>query len=252
MMNQELFQIVYAVDRENPDEIHPYFVEESVAIQDAGVLVGLKPIAEATKLMYRGTSISQAANYPKDERYINKVNNYFDYLYMSKYYPYIEELSIETFFSDDLNESVIEEINKRGWMKCFIKKDIIALEHIGEGKSVWPQTSFEEMLKLYNEYPFEGKFCIRKYVDDQKLIIEEERYWVFNGNIYHRHNKIPAVVKEAAKRLDKLGSKYYTIDATPEFVVEVNPGESSDRHAVNSAELFASWIKREFVSKISY
>ena len=58
---------------------------------------------------------------------------------------------------------------------------------------------------------------------------------------------MPEVVKEAAKRLDIMGSKYYTIDATPEFVVEVNPGESSDRHAVNSAELFASWIKKEFV-----
>ena len=58
---------------------------------------------------------------------------------------------------------------------------------------------------------------------------------------------MPNVVKEAAKRLNKLGSKYYTIDATPEFIVEVNPGESSDRHAVNSAELFANWIKKEFV-----
>lgn len=246
-MSQNIFQIIYAVDRENPDEIHSYFREEAKTMQNIGVLVGIKSIAEATKLMYRGTSISQAANYPKDERYLNKANNCIDYLYLSKYYPLIEELSIETFFSDDLNESVIEEIEKRGWQKCFIKKDTKALEHIGEGKSVWPQTSFEEMLRLYNEYQLEGKYCIRKYVDSQKLITEEERYWVLNGNIYHRHNKIPEVVKEAAKRLNKLGSKYYTIDATPEFVVEVNPGESSDRHAVNSAELFASWIKKEFV-----
>lgn len=84
-------------------------------------------------------------------------------------------------------------------------------------------------------------------MDSQKIIQEEERYWVLNGNIYHRHNNIPDVVKEAAKRLNTMGSKYYTIDATPDFVVEVNPGESSDRHAVNSAELFASWIKKEFV-----
>jgi Uma2 family endonuclease len=63
---------------------------------------------------------------------------------------------------------------------------------------------------------------------------------------YHRDNFIPDIVKESAKRLNKIGSKYYTIDATPNFVVEVNPGESSDRHAVNSAELFASWIKKEF------
>jgi len=246
-MNQELFQIVYVADREIPDEIHSYFKEEAKAMQDAGIIVGVKPMAEVTKLMYRGTLINQVENYPKDERYINKANNCFDYLYLSKYYPHIKELSIETFFSDDLNESVIEEVNKRGWKKCFIKKDTKALEHIDEGKSVWPQTTFVEMLRLYDEYPFEGKFCIRKYVDSQKIIREEERYWVFNGNIYHRHNKIPEVVKEAAKRLNKLGSKYYTIDATPEFVVEVNPGESSDRHGVNSAELFASWIKKEFV-----
>lgn len=248
-MSQNIFQIVYAADRENPDEIHSYFREEAKAMQDAGVLVGIEPMAEATKLMYRGTTISQAENYPKDKRYINRANNCIDYLYLSKYYPHIEELSIQTFFSDDLDENVLEGINKRGWQKCFIKKDIIALEHIGEGKSVWPKTTFEEMLRLYDEYPFEGKYCIRKYVDSQKIIREEERYWVFNGNIYHRHNKIPEVVKEAAKRLNKLGSKYYTIDATPEFVVEVNPGESSDRHAVNSAVLFASWIKKEFVDK---
>ena len=103
------------------------------------------------------------------------------------------------------------------------------------------------MKKLYDKKPFEGKFAIRKFIE-QEIIEKEERYWVFNGNIYHRHNVIPNVVIEAAKRLDKLGSKYYTIDATPEFVVEVNPGESSDRHAVNSAELFASWIKKEFDS----
>lgn len=248
-MSQNIFQIVYVADRENPDEIHSYFREEAKAMQDAGVLVGIKPMAEATKLIYRGTTISQAENYPKDKRYINRANNCIDYLYLSKYYTHIEELSIETFFSDDLNENVIEEINKRGWQKCFIKKDIIALEHIGEGKSVWPKTTFEEMLRLYDEYPFEGKYCIRQYVDSQKIIREEERYWVFNGNIHHRDNNIPDVVKEAAKRLNKLGSKYYTIDATPEFVVEVNPGESSDRHAVNSAELFASWIKKEFVDK---
>lgn len=243
-MNQDLFQIVYVSDNENPDEIHSYFREEAKAIEDAGILVGIKPLTEATKLMYRGFSISKTENYPNDIRYINKANHCIDYLYLSKYYSHIKEFTIETFFSDNLDESVIAEINKRGWEKCFIKKDTKALEHIEEGKSIWPQTSFEEMLLLYDEYPFEGKYCIRKYMDSQKIIKEEERYWVFKGNIYHRHNKIPKVVQEAAKSLNKMGSKYYTIDATTEFIVEVNPGESSDRHAVNSAELFASWVKK--------
>lgn len=246
-MDQNLFQIVYATDKENPNKIHSYFKDEAKAMQDAGILVGINPMIEATNLMYRGTTISQKENYPKDVRFINKPNHNLDYLYLSKYYPFIEKLTIETFFSNHLDDFVLEELKKRGWVKCFIKKDIKALEHIGENKSVWPLTPFEEMLKLYNAYPFEGKYCIRNYVDSQKLIREEERYWVLNGNIYHRNNNIPNIVKEAAKRLNRLGSKYYTIDATPDFVVEVNPGESSDRHAVNSAELFASWIKKEFV-----
>lgn len=250
-MNQNLFQIVYVADKDNPNEIHSYFQEEAKAMENIGILVGINPLAEATRLMYRGTTISKKENYPKDSRFINKPDHCIDYLYLSKYYSHIAEFTIETFFSDLLDENVIAEINRRGWEKCFIKKDTKALEHIEEGKSIWPQTSIEEILKLYNEYPFEGKFCIRKYVDSQKIIQEEQRYWVFNGNIYHRLNIIPKIVQEAAKRLNKLGSKYYTIDATPDFVVEVNPGESSDRHGVNSAEVFASWVKKEFVSKIS-
>jgi hypothetical protein len=101
------------------------------------------------------------------------------------------------------------------------------------------------MTRLYEEMKTEGKYAIRKFIE-KDIIDQEERYWVLNGNVYHRSNQIPEVVKKAAERLNKLGSRYYTIDATPEFVVEVNPGESSDRHAVNSPELFASWIKKEF------
>ena len=246
-MKKEIFQIVYVSDRDYPNEIHSYFKEEAYAMHEAGILISIKPLPEATQLMYRGTTISESMNYPKDSRYINTASNCLDCLYLSRYYTLIEDLSIETFFEDNLNANTFQKIQDKGWEKVFIKKDRKALEHIEEGKSIWPQTSFEEMLKLYNEYPFEGKYCIRKYVDSQKLVEQEERYWVLNGNIYHANNSIPDVVKEAAKRLDTLGSRYYTIDATSEFIVEVNPGESSDRHAVNSAELFASWIKKEFV-----
>ena len=169
----------------------------------------------------------------------------YSYNRLSEYFKYISELSIETFFSDDLNESVIAKLAERGWQKAFIKRDIKSLEFIDIEKSVWPNTSFEEMKKLYNESSIEGKYAIRKYVAPERLE-NEIRYWVLNGRIYLKDGIIPDIVKEAALRLNKLGSKYYTIDATPEFVVEVNPGESSDRHAENSAELFASWIKKEF------
>jgi len=211
-----------------------------------GINVSTRPDDDTTHLMYKGFSIINPENYPTDSRYLNIFEHNINYFLMSVYYPLIADLSIETFFVDNLDESVIEEISERGWQKAFIKKERKALEHIEDGKSIWPNTSFEEMKPLYDEMQIEGKYAIRKCIE-KDIIDQEERYWVFNGNIYHRHNNIPDVVKEAAKRLNTMGSKYYTIDATPEFVVEVNPGESSDRHAVNSAELFASWIKKEFV-----
>lgn len=241
------FQIILPSDPIDKNKIIDRFKDEANAMHQIGVNIGTKAMADATVLMYRGFTILEEEKYPKDPRFINTFKHNSNYLYLSSYFPYISDLSIETFFVDELNANTETLISAKGWDNAFIKKDVQALEHIEEGKSIWPQTSFEEMLKLYNKYPFEGKYCIRKYMDSQKIIKEEERYWVFNGNIYHRHNKIPNVVKEAAKRLNTMGSKYYTIDATPDFVVEVNPGESSDRHAVNSAELFASWIKKEFV-----
>ena len=242
---EKIFQIVYDTSHENENDFHWLFKEEAEAMIDLGVKVGLKPLDEATHLIARGT-IRNSGNYPKDVRYLNSWKHYENYLYLSKYFPLIEDLSIETFFVDGLDNRVKELIKDRGWEKVFIKKDTKALEHIEEGKSVWPTTTFEEMNTLYDSMAIDGKFAIRKFIDVEKIRLKEERYWVLNGSIYHRFNQIPDIVKKAAKRLNTMGSSYYTIDATPEFVVEVNPGESSDRHAVNSAELFASWIKKEF------
>jgi hypothetical protein len=197
--------------------------------------------------MYRGTRILNESDYPKDNRYINNYNSFANSYYLSHYYPLIEDLTIETFFVDDLNDEVEIEIKKRGWDKVFIKKEVITLENCGVGKSIWPLTSFFEIKELYNRFNIPGKYCVRKFIDPEKFITEEERYWVLNGKVYHRKKNIPKLIIDASNRLNRLGSFYYAIDATSDFIIEVNPGESSDRHAVNSAELFASWIKKEFV-----
>lgn len=240
-------QILYAQSNDHVSQIHHLFRQEAIAMQNLGILVDIKVLPEATRLIYRGFMIKRENLYPKDGRLIQGFNEYINCLYLSNYYPLISDISIDTFFVNNLDDKLSGLIDKQGWKRAFIKKDSIALEHIEEGKSVWPDTSMEEMKTLFDEMDIDGKFAIRKYIEPE-IIEREERYWVLNGNIYHRHNKIPGVVQEAARRLNKLGSRYYTIDATPEFVVEVNPGESSDRHAVNSAELFASWIKKEFAS----
>jgi len=240
------FQLIYRAEDNNPNEFHWLWKEEALTLRNMGVPVETFALPESTSLMYRGGSNLVESWYKKDNRFINRLEHLRKYLYMSEYLPLIADLSIETFFVDELNEAVPLEIEKRGWQKAFIKKDIRALENIEEGKSVWPNTSPEEMKVLFDEMQIEGKYAIRKFIE-KEIIDQEERYWVLNGNVYHRTNQIPEVVKIAAERLNKLGSRYYTIDATPEFVVEVNPGESSDRHAVNSPELFASWIKKEFI-----
>jgi len=245
MFNENL-QIIYESDPQDQSQIHWLWTDEVKAMEAVGFCVGTIADKNMSKLIFRGARSLAKQKYENDKRYINNYEHIIFYGRMSNYYNYISDLSIETFFVDDIDDKLIEEILKRDWNKAFIKKDVKSLEHVGENKSVWPYTSFEEMKMLYNEYGIEGKFAIRKFIE-KEAFEEEDRYWVLNGRIYHRHNFIPNIVKEAARRLNELGSCYYTIDATPEFVVEVNPGESSDRHAVNSAELFASWIKKEFV-----
>ncbi|WP_297170709.1 hypothetical protein [uncultured Porphyromonas sp.] len=51
---------------------------------------------------------------------------------------------------------------------------------------------------------------------------------MLNGKVYRQDGlPIPEIVLEAADRLIKAkGGRYFTIDATPQFVIEVNPGES--------------------------
>lgn len=239
-------QFIYQSEPNNPNEVYWLWAEEARVMQSLGIPVSTIADDDFKKLLYRGGRNAINAHYDGDSRFINNLNHVNQYCNMSSYLPIISDLSIETFFVNELNEEVEQILEMKGWDRVFIKKEVKSLEHLDRGKSFYPDTSFEEMKKLYDEMKIEGKYALRKVVQDE-IIELEERYWILNGNIYHRHGKVPNVVKEAARRLNKLGSRYYTIDATANFVVEVNPGESSDRHAVNSAELFASWFKKEFV-----
>lgn len=243
-MNKNL-QIVYSPSENGESKFHWLFEKEALAMQESGLWVDTQPHPDAESLLYRGCSIVKEEDYPKDERYIHTWKENANYLFMSLYYPLIADLSIETYFVDELGENVVALMQSKGWDKAFIKKDIKALEHIEENKSIYPLTSLEEMKELYAKNKVPGKYAVRKFIEKERLETDL-RYWVLNGKIYRRDNIVPDIVKEATRRLDSFGGKYYTIDATPEFIIEVNPGESSDRHAENSAELFASWFKKEF------
>lgn len=238
-------QFIFAKDRHDSSKVHPYFLEEAEAMRKLGLSVGIEPDERVESLIYRGTMMWKESDYPQDERYIQSWKEYISTSLLSVCYPLIEDISIPTFFADDLDDNTIGLIKQHNWDRVFIKNDIKSLWAIDEYASVWPDRSMEYIKEKLKAYPWNGKYAIRKFIEP-KTFLDEDRYWVLNGKIYHRTNNIPDVVVEAEKRLSVLGSKYYVIDALPDMIVEVNPGESSDRYGDNPPELFAQWFKDAF------
>jgi len=222
------------------------FREEAKGLIEYGILIGTKPLPEATKLFYRGEFLEQN-NYPSDVRFINNFQEYSSYLFIDNWLPIIQDLTIETFFLDDLNLNTEKLILSKGWKKAFIKNRVKSLNFLSAEKSIWPDTSFVEMKSLFRQNSkFNTMYAIRKYKEMFHFDVET-RYWVINGNIYNPSGNIPKIVTEAAARLCKFGGKIFVIDATPDLIIEVNPGETSVRYADNPAEQFASWLKSEFL-----
>lgn len=239
-------QFVFAKDRHDLLRVNPRFIEEVLAMERLGLSVGIEPDEQAEGLIYRGTMMWKETDYPNDSRYIQSWKEYISTSLLSVYYPLIKDISIPTFFADTLDNNTIEQIKQHQWNRVFVKNDIKSLWFIDDYASVWPDRSLEYMKEKFQVFPWNGKYAIRKFIEP-KTFLNEDRYWVLNGKIYHRSNNIPDVVVEAEKRLSVLGSKYYVIDALPDMIVEVNPGESSDRYADNPPELFAQWFKEAFV-----
>ncbi len=237
-------QIVYQEDEGNKESVHWLYHEEERAMNDAGIITGIYPSDEATDLIYRGEVLTEE-EYPTDTRFVNNVVQYSNYLRIINWYNAIRELTVETFFTDDLDDSVIQKIGEHGWHKAFIKDASKSLAYESVEKCIWPNTSLREIKEGLSKHKIKGKYTIRKYLDPE-FFIDEKRYWIINGNPYHSSGNIPRIVKKAADKLNKLGGKFYVIDATPDLIVEVNPGEPAVRHADNPSEDFAQWIKKEF------
>lgn len=246
------YQVIFREDREEKGQVIHFFREDYAAFQCAGIPVGLTPSPEAEHLIYRSSTIFRPEEYPSDPRYIHSydINNF--YLMMHRYLPVIEDLAIPTFFVDRLDREVDMEMKRRGWSRAFIKHDSMSLERVEEGLSFYPDHSLEEIERAYKNQRWGGeRYCIRQAVDEQYIFENDARYWVLEGKVYRRDGlPIPSIVSEGAARLTQAGGgRYFTIDATPDFIIEVNPGESSDRHGENSAELFASWWYDAFIDR---
>ena len=240
------YQFVYPALTKQNGATQEVFMPEYSALKELGADVDTYPHKDSELLLLRGFMMYKESQYPQDPRYVNSWKEYNATLRMSIYYPLIEDISIPTFFTKDLDDMVIRGVIERGWNTIFIKNDIKSLWGIDECASLWTNNSLEEIKEnLTRCYRLNDTYAIRKFIEPE-LFIEEDRYWVINDKIYHRTGVIPEIVKEAARRLSVLGSRYYAIDATPNLIVEVNPGESSDRYGDNPPKLFASWFMEAF------
>lgn len=237
-------QILYYAEKDS-QLIAKELWEEASAMKSVGILVGTSPIDNADILLYRGPTIWKEDQFPHYSNLVQGWTEYKSALFMSIYYPYIEDLSIPTFFCNNLDDSTESEILSRGWESAFVKNDVSSIIVKGHVKSLWPETSFREMKSLFGQLPYTGIFAVRKRIELK--LYEEDRYWILNNHPYHHTGVIPPIVYEAVDRLRPINNHYYVIDATPHVIVEVNPGESSDRYIENSPTLFASWFKKEFL-----
>lgn len=237
-------QILYYADAAT-QQITKELREEAKAMQKAGFLISAKPLPGALHILYRGPTMWQETDYPRHHALIQGWREYSNTLFMSKYYPYIKDMTIPTFFTTELNEATEREIRRRDWDGAFVKNDVSAIVQQGKARTVWPDSSFDEITAMFRRLPKTDMYAVRQRINVNSC--KEERYWILNHQAYHRTGIIPDIVSKAVQRLRPIGSHYYVIDATPDFIVEINPGESSDRYIENNAAMFADWFKQSFL-----
>ncbi len=239
-------RIVYPKDKRG--HIFEDFRSESMEMSRRGFLVGTDPSSTDEILIYRGPTIRIPEKYPNDERYINNWEANKRTQFMSTHYQYIAPHSIPTFFMQTLTqEDFINKVKESGWKKVFIRSDVKSLYFDDLNKCIWPNSSLESIVSNYSNYGLKGPFGIRKYIEDD-IFFEEQRYWVLNGHIYHPSGVIPEFVKECAIKMYKYSnSRYFTIDVAGKYIVEINPGESSDRGCENPLNFFCDIFAQEFL-----
>lgn len=241
-------QLIYPASEENPSEFDKDFILEIEALKAIGFDVAITPSTDAKRLMLRSFIIRNESDFPKDSRYIQSWSQYCDTGNMAHYLPHIDDISIPSFIVNTIDETVVDEIKRRGWSRAFIRAGMKSLWHKNTTLPVWPDTDINVIREKYLEIPYlKPPYIVRKYIDED-VMNTEDRYWILNHHAYHRSGIIPAVVTETIERMRHVGSTYYVIDATPDFVVELNPGISSDRYGANSPELFASWFAKAFLN----
>lgn len=248
-------QIIYADACFEPStpQHHNGWLDEIAAMRAIGLPVAAKPSPQAERLLLRSNIIHRESDFPTDPRYLSHWADYSATRNITSYLPLIADLTIPTFITHTLDAGTEAEIRRRGWQRAFVRSNEKSLKfhfpesHTLEDLPVWPQVSMEQLAQEYGKVADQMRppYVVRQYMPPE-VMDQEDRYWVMNGHPHHRSGVIPPVVQEAVKRLATLGAKYYVIDATPQFIVELNPGVSSDAYPDNIPAHFPHWVQQEF------
>lgn len=245
-------QILYSKDLEE-DKIHRYVRKEAEYMGNKGFIVGTSIIKGCTQYIYRGLGqtvipvYSQFYDYP----WVNSIYNFENTNDMSKFLNIIKPWTFPSEIVNELNETVLKKLQHDfSCNKLFIKNDYSSLFSINEGASVYPVNGLSMIKHNFNSLGLKPPFIVRKYIEDKEIFYNEQRVWILNGNVYFTAPSMPNFIFEAAKKIYEFsGSKYFVIDVAGDYIVEVNPGESSDRGGFNSLDWFCDIFAKEFLSK---
>lgn len=241
-------QILYPAD--DNGKIKDAFVEESESMNAAGFIVRPSVVKDVDTVIVRSYIIWTEKNYPMDEKMIQGWKENKRTLFMNEFYKVIESASIPTVFVNELRPDIVKEIASQcQWEKAFIKSSARSLFAVGDRASVWPDTDIETMKQHYQKAGYSGPFAVRKFIDEPAIFYNEQRYWVLNGQAHHPSGVIPDFVREYAQKMYKFsGSHYFTMDVAGDYIVEINPGESSDRGGDNSLDWFCEIFAQAFIN----
>lgn len=242
-------QILYPMDK-TTGEIHRWFSDEAKMMEQRGFMVDIVPLQEANVIIKRGFTICNEHDYPADSRMLQGWTENKRTLDFSEFAEIIRPWSIPFAMIENIgDEEKLKSILKcNEWERVFIRSKSTSLFAYGDLASVYPDTSLTIMADRFKELDADGPFIVRKYLDDKTIFYDEQRYWILNGTPYHPSGVIPEMVRVCAGRMYEFsGSKYFVIDVAGSYVVEVNPGESSDRGGDNSLEFFSEIFAKEFL-----
>lgn len=242
-------QILYPLDTNN--RVIDDFYDEASEMIKRGFIVNDKILSDIDLLIYRGSKIIKQEDCICHPKICQGWNEIIKTSYMHEYYPVIKDYSIPTVFTNILSEEILQNfLAQNNWTKVFIKSPSRSLFFLSEKASVWPDTSADELIENFAKRELTGPFAVRKFIDNPDIFYDEQRYWILNGNAYHPSNIVPPFVSHCGNLMYNFSkSRYFTIDVAGNYIVEVNPGESSDRGGDNPLAYFCDIFEKEFLKK---